>query len=695
MKILTLNLKTGKTEILDVPSPSISSKKIRVTNDYSLISTGTESLIVNFGKAGWLNKARQQPDRIKDVFNKIKSSGITDTYKAITNKLNYPMVMGYAAVGTVSKSNEYYNLSKDTRVFTNSFHQEEALVDYNMCIEIPDNVDNKSASFGAIGGIAMQSIKCIPEGSKTITLIGLGLLGQVTLRILNALGYQCIVYDLDLEKVKLAEKYGAKGVRKNNITEIVLNHTKGKGSDCTIIAAATLSSDIVNEATSYTKRKGKIISSGLIGLNLIRDRFFKKQIELVVSNSSGDKTHRGIGSSYENINYFFQLLSSKKIEVLDLISEEIIFGGSNDIYSVKNHSLFFSKLIKYERNNINSFYTVSELNNKMHLKELKVGLIGAGNFSLSTLIPTINSTKGCYLHSVLGIEGLPLFVAKERFNINKITTNENDFYEDIDVVCISTPHQTHFNLSMKAIELSLPVWVEKPLAISIKELKAIRLKMLSNKLIYAVGYNRSSAPWTNFMINKINSKKTNISMTINAGQLPENHWLLDEKNCGGRILGECCHFIDLALTLLSHTKLIRIDCVERDRYFQDTGRYILTFEDESKVDIHYRHDLPSSVPKEKIVVKFLQTTYSNNNWKKFSGGKFFNLEKPKKGKGHNEAIFNFFQRIKNNKASTENEINDIIFSTYVAIELQKMSKGDFLDILDCYKNEILSSGPET
>jgi predicted dehydrogenase/NADPH:quinone reductase-like Zn-dependent oxidoreductase len=689
MKILTQNLKTGKTDILEVPSPSISSKKIRVKNDYSLISTGTESSIVNFGKASWLNKARQQPDRVKDVINKVKSSGITDTYKAIRNKLYYPMVMGYAAVGTVTHKNKNFNLSKGMRVFTNSCHQEEALVDYNMCVKIPDNVDSKSASFGAIGGIAMQSIKCIPDGSKFVAIIGLGLLGQVTLRILNALGYKCIVYDVDSKKVDLAEKYGGKKVE-NNITEEILNHTKGVGVDCTIIAASSLSNQIINEAPSYTRRKGRIISSGLVGLNLIRDKFFKKQVELVVSNSSGDKNHRGKGSSYENINYFFKLLSLEKISVLDLVSEEVSFDDADNIYSFPDDSLFFSKLIRYKNNEYPVHTFSSEKENKS-LQKLKVGLIGTGNFAMSTLIPTINNTNDGYLHSLLGREGLSLYLAKKRFYINKITTNENDFYEDIDVAFISTPHQTHFNLSMKAIELSLPVWIEKPLVISIKELKAIQQKMYLNKLIYAVGYNRSSAPWTNFMINKINSRKTNISMTINAGQLPADHWLLDENNCGGRILGECCHFIDLALTLLSHTKLIRIDCVERDRYYQDTGSYILAFEDESKVDIHYKHDLPASIPKERIVVKFLQKTYTNNNWKKFSVGNFFNLEKPKKGKGHHEAISNFFQRIKNNRVSTENEINDIVFSTYIAIKLQKMSKGDSLNIFDCYKDEILSN----
>tara|TARA_B100000965_G_scaffold138450_1_gene115260 strand:- start:7829 stop:9919 length:2091 start_codon:yes stop_codon:yes gene_type:complete len=689
MKVLTQNLKTGKTDILEVPSPSISSKKIRVINDYSLISTGTESLIVNFGKASWLNKAKQQPDRIKDVINKIKSSGITDTYKAIKNKLYYPMVMGYAAVGTISHKNENYNLSKGARVFTNSCHQEEALVDYNMCVKIPDNVDNKSASFGAIGGIAMQSIKCIPEESKFIAIIGLGLLGQVTFRILNALGYQCIVYDIDSKKVDLAVKYGAKGIYKNNIAEEILNYTKGEGVDCTIVAASSLSNQIINEATLYTRRKGKIVSSGLVGLNLIREKFFKKQIELVISNSSGNKNHRNEGSSYENINYFFELLSSKKIQVLDLISEEISFDDVDNIYSFPTESLFFSKLIKYENHN-NPVYTFSGDEYNQSLDKLRVGLIGTGNFAMSTLIPTINRTKEGSLSSVLGREGLSLHVARKRFNIDQITTNQLDFYKNIDVVCVTTPHETHFNFLKEAIKLSLPVWIEKPLVISNKELIAIQKEMLSNKLIYAIGYNRSSAPWTNFMKNKINSKKTNISMTINAGELPSEHWLLDENTCGGRIVGECCHFIDLALTLLAHTKLNRVDCINRDRYYQDTGNYLLTFEDGSKVDINYRHDLPASTPKEKIIIKLSQSTYTNNNWKKFSDGKIFNFGSPKKGKGHDEAITTFFSNVKNNNFSTESEIYQMCFSTYVSIKLQKMSKGDVLDILDCYRDEILS-----
>ena len=225
MKVLTQSLKNGKTSILEVPSPSINSTKIRVKNKYSLISTGTESQIVNFGKASWINKARQQPARVKDVINKIRSTGITDTFKAIKNKLDLPMPMGYAAVGVISHKNENFNLDEGTRVFTNSYHQEEGLIDYNMCVEIPDLVDDKSASFGAIGGIAMQSIKCLPKNSNYIAIIGLGLLGQITFRILKALGYQCIVYDIDKEKIKIAEKFGAIGINERNITESILNFT--------------------------------------------------------------------------------------------------------------------------------------------------------------------------------------------------------------------------------------------------------------------------------------------------------------------------------------------------------------------------------------------------------------------------------------------------------------------------------------
>ena len=691
MKILTQNLKTGKTDILDVPSPAISSNKIRVLNKYSLISTGTESSIVNFGKASWINKAKQQPDRVKDVINKIKSSGISDTYRAIKNKLDYPMVMGYSAVGIITHTNTNYNLQKGTRVFTNSFHQEEALVDYNMCVEIPENLDSKSASFGAIGGIAMQSIKCIPKESKIVTIIGLGLLGQVTLRILNALGYQCIVYDLDLRKVKLAEKYGAIGIRENNISEKVLEYTKGEGSDCTIIAASSLSSDIVNKATSYTRRKGKIISSGLVGLNLIREKFFKKQIELVVSNSSGNKNHRERGSSYENISYFFELLSSNKIEVLDLVSEETSLNNSDNIYSFPNDSLFLSKLIKYENNSHEIIHTFSDSDNKKNINKLRVGLIGAGNFAISTLIPTINNEKEGVLSSLLGREGLSLFIAQKRFNIQTITTNELDFYKNIDAVCISTPHETHYNFLIKSIDKGLSTWIEKPLVISNEQLIDIQQKMLSNKLVYAIGYNRSSAAWTNFIQNKINGRKTNIEMTINAGKLPSEHWLLNEKVCGGRIVGEFCHFIDLALTLLSHTKLVNVECINRDRYYQDTGNYILHFEDGSVVKIDYRHDMPANVPKEKIIVKTSNSKYTNNNWKKFSNGKIFNFSFIKKGKGHDEAMASFLHNVKNNNFSSKDEIHEMCFSTYTALKLQKMAKGDVLNISDCYKNEILSN----
>ena len=681
MKILTQNLKSGKTDILDVPSPTATSNKISISNIYSLISTGTESTIVDFGKVGWIDKARQQPDKVKDVINKIKSSGFLDTYRAVKNKLDCPMTMGYSAVGITTKAYEKYNLNKGQRIFTNSCHQEEALIDFNMCVEIPDTLDSKSATFGAMGGIAMQSIKCIPEESKNIVLIGLGLLGQITLRILIAMGYQCVVFDLDIKKIELAEKYGAIGVSEN-LTETVLNYTKGKGADSTIIAAASQSNDIINEATSYTKRKGKIISSGVIGLNLIRDKFFKKQIELVISNSSGDKNHKGEGSSYENIKHFFELLSQNKLEVLDLISEECNLKNPDDIYLFPKKSLFFSKLIKYE--SINKKPVQTFLKQNKNKTGIKVGLIGIGNFAMSTLIPSINKSNEGYISSILGREGLSLHVAQNKFDIDLITTKDSDFYNSSEALCITTPHQTHFHFIKKAIEFSLPVWIEKPLVISNEELIDVREKMLLNKSIYAVGYNRSSAPWTNFVKKKINGKIAKIEMIINAGKLPDAHWLLDEKTCGGRIIGEFCHFIDLSLSILQHTKLISVECIKRDRYFQDTGDFVLKFKDGSEVSIQYRYDLPASVPKEKIIVETNKLKYVNYNWKKFSG-----INTIKKGKGHDQAISLFLNKVKNNIFSTKDEINHICFSTYTAISLQKMIKCDVLNIEENYNSEIL------
>ncbi len=689
MKVLTQNLRTGNTEILEVPSPQKSEDKIIVQNQCSLISTGTESYVVNFGKAGWINKARQQPDRVKDVLNKIKSSGFKETFRAIKTKLDYPMVMGYSAVGTVIHANEKFSLSKGDRVFTNSVHQEQGLIDYNMCVKIPDVVDNKSASFGAIGGIAIQSINCIPDNSKTIALIGLGLLGQVTSRILVALGYECIVYDIDKSKIELAERLGAKGVYSSNLSEDILELTNGVGADCTIIAASSLSNEIINDATSYTKRKGKIISSGLVGLNLIRDKFFQKQIELVVSNSSGDKNHREKGSSFQNISYFFELLVQNKIKVSDLISDETSLNEPSKIYSFPNDSFFFSKLINYDFNNVNQSDTIFDKNIINNSNLVSAGVIGSGNFALSTLLSVIDKSRIGYVNSVLGREGLPLFVAKKRFNINKITTNSNEFYKDIDAVFISTPHETHYELLKQSIDLSIPTWIEKPLVISIDELVDIRKRMHSNKINYAVGFNRSFAPWTNYAIKEIKSNRANIVMRINAGKLPQNHWLLNQKKCGGRIVGEFCHFVDLSLTLLKHTKIQNVECVRREKHYQDTGNFILNFEDGSKVNIDYRYDLPPSMPKENIIINLPNKTLKNNNWRKFSKN-ILDFNFIKKGKGHAEAVQTFFERIQSNSISTTKEIDQLCLSTFISLKLQNMSQGENVDIHQLYRNQILS-----
>ncbi len=687
MKILTQSLKNGLTRVIEVPSPSVDSTRIRVKNKYSLVSTGTESMIVNFGKANWLNKARQQPSRVKDVINKIRSNGIVDTFKAIKNKLDVPIAMGYAAVGVISHKNENYNLDKGLRVFTNSFHQEEGLIDFNMCVEIPDAVDDKSASFGAIGGIAMQSIKCLPKDSNYIAIIGLGLLGQITVRILNAMGRKCIVYDLNSEKIKIAEKFGAIGIYGENVTESILNFTKGKGVDGTIIAAASLSSEIINEAAFYTRRKGKIVSSGLVGLNLIRDMFFQKQIEVVVSNSSGNKKHKNTGSSYENISSFFNLIESKKIEVLDLISEEVQLANSSAVYSFPKQSLFFSKLIKYEKSDSVHTY-INKVSTKSSSK-LKIGLIGVGNYAMYALIPNINDSKNGYVSSLLGREGLNLHTAQKRFNINQITTDKNDFYNTIDAVFVATPHETHFHYIKEVMNKSLPLWIEKPLVVSEKHLKEIYREMLSNKSIYAIGYNRSFAPWTTKMQQKINSQVADISMTINAGILPYNHWLLDNHTCGGRIIGEACHFVDLALTLFKETTLNNIKCLKRDKYYQDTGYFILTFENGSKVFLNYTHDLPASKPKEKIQIKLNNDNFINNNWKKFHSKNIFETKYIKKGKGYQESLSNFFSKIKNNDFTTKTEIDKMCFSTYTSIKMQSMVEGESLNIAESFQNEFL------
>ena len=288
----------------------------------------------------------------------------------------------------------------------------------------------------------------------------------------------------------------------------------------------------------------------------------------------------------------------------------------------------------------------------------------------------------------MGREGLPLFIAKKRFNINKITTNSNEFYKDIDAVFISTPHETHYDLLKKSIDLSISTWIEKPLVISIDELLDIRERMLATKINYAVGFNRSFAPWTNYAIKEIKCKQADIMMRINAGKLPENHWLLNQEKCGGRIVGEFCHFIDLSLTLLGHAKIQNVECVKRDAHYQDTGNYILNFEDGSKVNIDYRYDLPPSMPKENIIINLPNKTLKNNNWRKFSNN-IFDFNFISKGKGHAEAVQSFFERIQSNNFSTKDEINQLCLTTFISLKLQNMSQGETIDINQLYNSQIL------
>ena len=214
--------------------------------------------------------------------------------------------------------------------------------------------------------------------------------------------------------------------------------------------------------------------------------------------------------------------------------------------------------------------------------------------------------------------------------------------------------------------------------------------MASKELVYAIGYNRSYAPWTKMINKKINSRITNISMIINAGKLSFDHWLLKKNKCGGRILGEFCHFVDLSLVMLSHTKLKSVECISRDSFYQDTGKYNLVFEDKSIVSIDYRHDMSPKLPKELIKVEVGNTNFTNNNWKKFYSNDFFHFNTIRKGKGHLEAIDSFVKRASIKNYSKNNEILEMCFSTFLSIKLQDMDKGDCLNVNESFQKEFIS-----
>ncbi|RAI79923.1 dehydrogenase [Macrococcoides goetzii] len=700
MKQLLNSLSDGEIKLKEVPKPLVGKNEILIKTHYSAISIGTEKMLVDFGKANYIKKAKQQPEKVKEVINKVKTDGISTTYNAVKSKLDKPIPLGYSSAGEVIEIGDNV---KEFRVgdfvISNGSHAEVVAVNKNLAAKIPSNVKLEDAAFTVISSIPLQGIRLLePQIGETIVVIGLGLMGLIASQILVANGCTVIGTDVDEKKIELAKSYGINAVNVGqgfDIVNYVKNETNGFGADKVLITASTKSNEPILQSANMVRQRGKIVLVGVVGLDIDRTPFYEKEITFQVSSSYGpgryDKQYESDGIDYpygyvrwtENRNFraILKLMEKGSLTFDNLITHKLNFTDASQVYTdISKESNVIGALFKYDAENTN-LSVISHLENNSRIKhfmnEPTIGLIGAGNYTNQTLLPKIN--KKYRLKTIGSPGGMNASFVGEKHGFESATSNIDLIFEDseINTLLITTRHDSHASLVRKGLHFNKSIFVEKPLAISNEDLEKIEEEYNGQHLM--VGFNRRFSPITikmKTLLSKLSSPK-NIVIEINAGKIPKDHWTQDEKIGGGRLVGEACHFIDLAM-FLAESKIIKYEivCMDTIDETNDTFSILLKFEDGSIATINYNANGDKSYPKEIIKVTCENKILENNNFKILKGYGFKNfktLRSAKQDKGHEACINLFLESVSSEKALIP--FDDLVESARIAIELDKKMRG--------------------
>lgn len=637
------DLNKGNTILQEIPAPLVKPGHILIQTTRSLVSLGTERMLVEFGKSNLFQKAKLQPDKVNDVINKIKTDGLRPTINAVFNKLGQPIPLGYCNVGkviAVGKGVDEFNIGD--RVTSNGPHAEIICVPKNLVSKIPDNVTDEEATFTVIGAIGLQGIRLSnPTFGETFIVVGLGLIGLITAQLLKANGCNVIGFDYDSNKVSLAKSFGITAI---NPTEgldqvsFVLNATSGIGADAVIITASNKSNDIISQSAKMSRKRGRIILVGVIGLNISRADFYEKELTFQVSCSYGpgryDDNYEQKGEDYplpfvrwtekRNFDAILQAIASKTIQVKPLITERINLVDFQQIYGNMAKSKSIASILLYpEKTNFYS-RSIEIFSNTNNATSGTIGIIGAGNFTSAMILPCLKKTSANlkFISSSSGLSGTTL---AKKYKISNSTTDNSIIFEDkdVDLVMITTRHNSHSKLVIESLLKGKNVFVEKPLALNSKELdQIIEAYNLSGKSL-TVGFNRRFAPLAIQMKSALGSTDSpmNIIATMNAGFIPSKSWVHDMEIGGGRIIGEACHFIDL-ITFLSSSK-VKAVCMNsmgiNSKENTDNASILLKYENGTNAVINYFSNGSKAYSKERIEIFHQDRTLVMDNWRKLNG----------------------------------------------------------------------------
>ncbi len=635
MKQLLQNMSDGKTVVEDIPIPTPRTGMALVKTAASLVSAGTERMVVEFAEKSLIGKARSRPDLVKQVLDKARREGLLNTVKSALNRLDQPMALGYSSAGTIEALGpkmQGFKIGQRVACAGGGYavHAEYAVVPRNLLTPLPSNVDFESAAFATLGAIAMHGFRLAnPQLGERVAIIGLGLLGFMTAQIASASGCSVLGIDIDPKRIALASSLGLHAVARSNAIDSSAAFTTNRGFDVVLICADTPSNDPVELAAAIARDRCRVVAIGAVGLHIPRKVYYEKELSFINSRSYGpgryDSSYEEGGQDYpigyirwtegRNIESVVELMATGKLKVKPLITHRIPIEKAAQAYEVitgKKKQPFLGVLLTYpepdgkleEAKVVKFDLQASKLSNHVTL-----GVLGAGLYANATLLPVIKKTKDIDLIGIASSGGLHAQHAAKKFTFKYATSSDDEIINDpnINTLAILTRHDVHADQIVKGLKAGKNVFVEKPLAINNDQLASISRQLLKTKnCILTVGFNRRFSPFA-LQLSSFYSGRTeamHVHYRVNAGYLPSNHWTQDPDTGGGRIIGEACHFVDFITFLVgaSPVSVTARALPDAGKYHEDNVNMTFIFPDGSIGIVDYLANGDKSSAKERIEV---------------------------------------------------------------------------------------------
>jgi predicted dehydrogenase/threonine dehydrogenase-like Zn-dependent dehydrogenase len=723
MRELIQSLRTGEIEVAEVPCAAARAEHLLIQTSRTLISSGTERMLLEFGRASLVQKARQQPDKVREALDKIRTDGILPTLRAVQNRLDQPLALGYCNVGKVLEVGagvEGFQIGD--RVCSNGCHAEVVCVPKNLCCKIPDGVSDEDAVLAIVGAIGLQGIRlAAPALGETFFVSGLGLIGLLVVQLLRAQGCRVLGADFDSSRLALARKFGAETVDLSSgadPVEAARSFSRGRGVDGVLITASSKSDEPVQQAAQMCRKRGRIILVGSVGMKLSRTDFYEKELSFQVSCSYGpgryDPAYEEQGVDYplgfvrwtaqRNFEAILDMMCEGKLSAAELITHRFPIAQASSAYDLlASKSPSLGVVLQYAPAADDSCAAARQTSVcvatvpprprgrvVVRAEAPVVSFIGSGNYALQVLIPAFRS-NGAVLRQVVSRSGLSAVHAARKYGFQEAATDPEVVLRDacVDAVVIATRHDTHAQFVGQALAAGKHVFVEKPLALNDQELTQIEnlyrsLQDGDARRVLAVGFNRRYAPHARKMAQLLGqvAEPKSLILTVNAGYLPNDHWLHDPRVGGGRIVGEACHFIDL-VRFLCGSPITRVQATTMQanaarEFPNDKVAITLQCADGSIGTIHYLANGHRSYPKERLEVFCAGRILQLDNFRRLRGygwKGFKQMNSWRQDKGHNAHVKAFLDAIQG-AAAAPIPFEELVEVSQATLDAKRAAEGN-------------------